>query len=164
MIFLQWQHPSLFCTDMTIQGHTSTPKQKKSPTSHSETPRRRLNSALLVLTQAPRDTVLKTQPTAFAVGSVREPSSLRSQHGFQRTLLTQRVSHSMCVACVVQECREMVALLKEAGYEVDSLGDLDDELYAKATEQFGEPYPHLCRRMKYVYDCAVRFVCREIMT
>ena len=46
----------------------------------------------------------------------------------------------------------MVALLQSSGeYEgVDSLGDLDDEAYDRATAQFGESHPHLCRRMKYV--------------
>lgn len=48
----------------------------------------------------------------------------------------------------------MVALLKEAGYAIDSLGDLDEAAYTRASEQFGESHPHLCRRMKYVCTIA----------
>jgi len=43
-----------------------------------------------------------------------------------------------------------VKLLQDAGYKIDYLADLDDAAYDKATQQFGDSHPHLCRRMKYV--------------
>ena len=58
---------------------------------------------------------------------------------------------------LLQECRELVKLLQDSGYEITSLGDLDDKAYEKASQQFGKSHPHLCRRMKFVLYMCVHF-------
>ena len=56
-----------------------------------------------------------------------------------------------------RECRELVALLQDAGYKIESLADLDDAAYAQARKQFGKSHPNLCRRMKYIFEAQKRF-------
>lgn len=56
------------------------------------------------------------------------------------------------------ECEELVALARKAGFEISCLADVrDDDLYAKIVRAFGDSRPELCRRLTYIYGAQRRF-------
>jgi len=56
------------------------------------------------------------------------------------------------------ECEQLVAMAQKAGFDISSLGDIkDSRLYNRIKTQFGNEYPHLCSRMKYIYEAQNRF-------
>lgn len=57
-----------------------------------------------------------------------------------------------------RECEEFVDLLKKDGYRVNYLGDIREEkLYQEIIDQYQRRVPHLCRRLKYIYEAQQRF-------
>ncbi|MBW8042107.1 MAG: hypothetical protein FVQ85_19195 [Planctomycetes bacterium] len=56
------------------------------------------------------------------------------------------------------ECEELVSILQKANYDISCLADIKDEaLYEKIMAEFGESYPDLCDRLKYIYASQNRF-------
>jgi len=56
------------------------------------------------------------------------------------------------------ECEELVSILQKAGFGVQCLADIKDHaIYEKVLRQFGEEYPDLCDRLKYIYSGQNRF-------
>jgi galactokinase len=56
------------------------------------------------------------------------------------------------------ECEEFVGLIRKAGYQIDTLADVNtDELYEEIIGQFGNEYPDLCDRLRYIYQAQQRF-------
>ncbi len=55
------------------------------------------------------------------------------------------------------ECEQFVAILKDAGYEIESLADVTDKLYKEIMVRFGGDYPDLCKRLDYIYNAQKRF-------
>jgi galactokinase len=56
------------------------------------------------------------------------------------------------------ECTELVARLQKDGYQVNYLADIkDEELYQEIMARYQTAYPHLCRRLKYIYEAQQRF-------
>jgi galactokinase len=56
------------------------------------------------------------------------------------------------------ECEELVSILQKAGFGVQCLADIRDHaIYEKVLRQFGEEYPDLCDRLKYIYSAQNRF-------
>lgn len=56
------------------------------------------------------------------------------------------------------QCEELVALLKENGYEITCLADVTEEaLYQKILGQFSGDHPDLCDRLTYIYGAQKRF-------
>jgi len=56
------------------------------------------------------------------------------------------------------ECEELVSILQKAGHEIQCLADIkDDAVYEEILKQFGEKYPNLCDRLKYIYAAQKRF-------
>jgi len=57
-----------------------------------------------------------------------------------------------------EECEKLVSILQKAGYDVSCLADIkDDALYEKIMGAFGEKYPGLCDRFKYIFSAQKRF-------
>ena len=55
------------------------------------------------------------------------------------------------------ECREMVDLCREP-FGIQSLGDVrSEELFRSILAKFGASYPHLCKRLDYIYHAQQRF-------
>ena len=62
---------------------------------------------------------------------------------------TYKIRHS--------ECREMVALCAES-FGIKTLGDVrSEELFRSIIARFGASYPHLCKRLDYIYHAQQRF-------
>ena len=56
------------------------------------------------------------------------------------------------------QCEELVSVLKKEGYDISCLADIKDEsMYKKILAQFGEQYPDLCDRLKYIFGAQKRF-------
>ena len=56
------------------------------------------------------------------------------------------------------ECERLVSILQKAGYDLSCLADVkDDALYEKIIGAFGEKYPDLCNRLKYIFNAQKRF-------
>ncbi len=56
------------------------------------------------------------------------------------------------------ECEELASIVGKAGYDVTCLADVKDErLYEKIMSEFGESYPDLCDRLKYIFGAQNRF-------
>jgi len=56
------------------------------------------------------------------------------------------------------ECEQFVSILQKKGYDITCLADIkDDDLFRKLTNQFGDKYPNLCERAKYIYWAQKRF-------
>jgi galactokinase len=61
---------------------------------------------------------------------------------------TYRIRHA--------ECREMVALCEDFG--IKTLGDVRTEkLFSAILEKYGASYPHLCKRLDYIFHAQQRF-------
>ena len=57
-----------------------------------------------------------------------------------------------------EECEELVSILQKADYRLSCLADVkDDALYGKIVSEFGDKYPHLCARLKYIFSAQKRF-------
>ncbi len=57
-----------------------------------------------------------------------------------------------------QDFEELVAILKQAGFDVTCLADIrDDALYQKILQQFSSQCPDLCARLRYIYGAQKRF-------
>ncbi len=56
------------------------------------------------------------------------------------------------------ECEKLVSILQKANYDISCLADIKDEaMYAKIMVEFGESYPDLCDRLKYIFAAQERF-------
>jgi len=56
------------------------------------------------------------------------------------------------------ECEELASIIGKAGYDVTCLADVKDEkLYEEIMGRFGEDYPDLCDRLKYIFGAQNRF-------
>lgn len=56
------------------------------------------------------------------------------------------------------ECEELVSVLQKEGYDISWLADIKDEsLYKTILVQFGEQYPDLCDRLRYIFGAQKRF-------
>jgi len=56
------------------------------------------------------------------------------------------------------ECEKLVSILQKANYDISCLADIKDEaMYAKIMAEFGESYPDLCDRLKYIFGAQNRF-------
>ncbi|MHC4282856.1 MAG: hypothetical protein ACYSWZ_07810, partial [Planctomycetota bacterium] len=56
------------------------------------------------------------------------------------------------------ECEELVSILQKANYDISCLADIKDEaIYEKIMNEFGENYPDLCDRLKYIFAAQNRF-------
>ena len=55
------------------------------------------------------------------------------------------------------ECEQLVAILQDAGYEIESLADVTDKLYNEIMARFGGDHPDLCKRLDYIYNAQKRF-------
>ena len=56
------------------------------------------------------------------------------------------------------ECEELVSILQKANYDISCLADIKDEaMYKKIMAEFGDSYPDLCDRLKYIFGAQNRF-------
>jgi len=56
------------------------------------------------------------------------------------------------------ECEKLVSILQKADYDISCLADIKDEtVYKKIMVEFGESYPDLCDRLRYIFDAQQRF-------
>jgi len=56
------------------------------------------------------------------------------------------------------ECEKLVSILQKANYDISCLADIKDEaMYEKIMAEFGESYPDLCDRLKYIFAAQNRF-------
>jgi len=56
------------------------------------------------------------------------------------------------------ECEELVSISQKANYDISCLADIkDDAMYEKIINEFGENYPDLCDRMRYIFAAQNRF-------
>ena len=56
------------------------------------------------------------------------------------------------------ECEKLVSILQKGHYDVSCLADVrDDAVYEKIRGQFGDEYPDLCDRLKYIFSAQKRF-------
>jgi len=56
------------------------------------------------------------------------------------------------------ECEKLVSILQKASYDISCLADIKDEaMYEKIMAEFGESYPDLCDRLKYIFAAQKRF-------
>ena len=56
------------------------------------------------------------------------------------------------------ECEKLVSILQKGHYDVSCLADVrDDAVYEKIMGQFGDEYPNLCDRLKYIFSAQNRF-------
>jgi len=56
------------------------------------------------------------------------------------------------------ECEKLVSILQKANYDISCLADIKNEtVYEKIMGKFGESYPDLCDRLKYIFDAQKRF-------
>lgn len=57
-----------------------------------------------------------------------------------------------------QECEQLVEMAQKAGFGISSLADIKEQsLYNDIESGFGDEYPQLCKRMKYIYEAQQRF-------
>ena len=57
-----------------------------------------------------------------------------------------------------RECEEFVARLKKDGYPINFLGDIKEKkLYQEIISRYQTQLPHLCQRLKYIYEAQQRF-------
>ncbi len=57
-----------------------------------------------------------------------------------------------------QECEQLVEMARKGGFDISSLADIKDQsLYNDIEKTFHDEYPHLCNRMKYIYQAQQRF-------
>ena len=57
-----------------------------------------------------------------------------------------------------QECEQLVEMTQKAGFSISSLADIKDQSLCDNIEaRFSREYPHLCKRMKYIYEAQQRF-------
>ena len=57
-----------------------------------------------------------------------------------------------------QQCEQLVEMAKNSGFDISSLADIKDQkLYDDIYKKFHDDHPHLCDRMKYIYDAQQRF-------
>ncbi len=57
-----------------------------------------------------------------------------------------------------RECEHLVELANERGVQINCLADVrNPSLYNQILTTFVDEYPHLCRRLKYVYEAQQRF-------
>lgn len=58
------------------------------------------------------------------------------------------------------ECEALVATLREAGFGIECLADIKDEVtYQKIMNQFGSSHPDHCDRLNYIFHAQQRFYC-----
>lgn len=56
------------------------------------------------------------------------------------------------------ECEKLVSILQKANYDISCLADIKDEtVYKKIMVEFGESYPDLCDRLRYIFNAQKRF-------
>jgi len=56
------------------------------------------------------------------------------------------------------ECERFVSILQKAGFKISCLADIkDDTTYNKIMSRFGNDYPDLCDRLKYIFNAQNRF-------
>lgn len=56
------------------------------------------------------------------------------------------------------ECDKLISILRKAKYDISCLADIKDEaVYEKIMGEFGETYPDLCDRLKYIFGAQKRF-------
>ncbi len=56
------------------------------------------------------------------------------------------------------ECEELASILQKADYDISCLADIKDEaIFEKIMTEFGENYPDLCDRLKYIFGAQNRF-------
>ena len=56
------------------------------------------------------------------------------------------------------ECEKLVSILQKANYDISCLADINDEtMYEKIMAEFGDSYPDLCSRLKYIFGAQKRF-------
>ncbi|HIJ53979.1 MAG TPA: hypothetical protein HPP66_12640 [Planctomycetes bacterium] len=56
------------------------------------------------------------------------------------------------------ECEKLVSILQKANYDISCLADIkDEEIYEKIMTEFGDRYPDLCDRLKYIFGAQKRF-------
>ena len=56
------------------------------------------------------------------------------------------------------ECEKLVSILQKANYDISCLADIKDEaMYEKIMAEFGDHYPDLCDRLKYIFGAQNRF-------
>jgi galactokinase len=56
------------------------------------------------------------------------------------------------------ECEKLVSILQKGDYDVSCLADVrDDAIYEKIVAEFGDKYPDLCDRLKYIFSAQKRF-------
>jgi galactokinase len=56
------------------------------------------------------------------------------------------------------ECEKLVSILQKAKYNISCLADIKEEtMYKKIMAEFGESYPDLCDRLKYIFRAQNRF-------
>jgi len=57
-----------------------------------------------------------------------------------------------------EECEKLVSILQKGHYGVSCLADVrDDAVYEKIMGEFGDKYPDLCDRLKYIFSAQKRF-------
>jgi len=55
------------------------------------------------------------------------------------------------------ECEQLVAILKDAGYKIETLADVTERLYSDIIAKFGNDHPDLCKRLDYIFNAQKRF-------
>lgn len=56
------------------------------------------------------------------------------------------------------ECEKLVAILQKTDFNISCLADIkDNALYEKVMSEFGQTYPDLCSRLKYIFGAQKRF-------
>jgi len=57
-----------------------------------------------------------------------------------------------------QQCEQLVEMAQKEGFNISSLADIKEQsLYDDIDKKFHNDYPHLCDRMKYIYQAQQRF-------
>jgi len=55
------------------------------------------------------------------------------------------------------ECEQLVAILKDAGYKIETLADVTERLYNEIMAKFSNGHPDLCKRLDYIFNAQKRF-------
>jgi galactokinase len=56
------------------------------------------------------------------------------------------------------ECEQLASILQKAGFKISCLADIkDDATYRKILDRFTGEYPHLCDRLRYIFNAQARF-------
>lgn len=56
------------------------------------------------------------------------------------------------------ECEKLVSILQKAGYDICCLADIKERRrYEQILQQFGDEYPDLCDRLRYIFNAQKRF-------